>query len=63
MNETPIPPPLEETVVIVGVGMIGGSLAAAIRRHQIARHVIGIGRDRARMEAARDAGLIDTCKD
>ena len=59
MNETPIPSPLEETVVIVGVGMIGGSLAAAIRRHRIAGHVIGVGRDRARMEAARDAGLID----
>lgn len=48
-----------ETVAIVGVGLIGGSLAAAIRRGALARTVIGIGRDAARLAAARDRGLID----
>ena len=59
MNELPFSSPLEETVVIVGVGMIGGSLAAALKRRKIARTVIGVGRDQARIEAARAAGLID----
>ncbi|MEI8017699.1 MAG: prephenate dehydrogenase/arogenate dehydrogenase family protein [Schlesneria sp.] len=59
MNEPPFSSPLEETVVIVGVGMIGGSLAAALKRRKIARRVIGVGRDQARIEAALAAGLID----
>ena len=59
MNQPPFSSPLEETVVIVGVGMIGGSLAAAIKSRRLARHIIGVGRDRSRIEAARDAGLID----
>jgi prephenate dehydrogenase len=59
MNEPSFSSPLEETVVIVGVGMIGGSLAAALKRRKIARKVIGVGRDQARVEAALAAGLID----
>ena len=59
MNEPPISPLLEETVVIVGVGLIGGSLAAALRQRGIARTVIGVGRDAARLAAAHRAGLID----
>jgi prephenate dehydrogenase len=59
MNEPPFPTPLEENVVIVGVGLIGGSIAAAIKLRGVARRVIGIGRDQARIQAARSAGLID----
>ncbi len=59
MNELPFSSPLEETVVIVGVGMIGGSLAAALKRRKIALRVIGVGRDQARVDAALAAGLID----
>ena len=59
MNEPPFSSPLEETVVIVGVGLIGGSLAAALRQRRIARTVIGVGRDAARLAAAHRAGLID----
>lgn len=51
--------PLEETVVVVGVGLIGGSLAAALRSRRIARTVIGVGRDSTRLQQACDAGLID----
>src|SRR5258708_4368063 len=59
MFESPLSSPLEETVIIVGVGLIGGSLAAALKSRGVARTVIGVGRDIARIEAARDAGLID----
>ncbi len=56
---TPLTPPIEETVAIVGVGLIGGSLAAALKQRGLARRVIGVGRNAARLEAARTAGLID----
>ncbi len=59
MNESPLSSPLEETVAIVGVGLIGGSLAAALRQRKVARRVIGVGRDGSRLEAAKNAGLID----
>lgn len=47
------------TVAIVGVGLIGGSIAAALKKRQLASQVIGVGRDSARLEAARISGLID----
>ncbi len=59
MTKPPVSPPLEETVAIVGVGLIGGSLAAALKKRKAAGRVIGVGRDAARLEAARTAGLID----
>ena len=59
MPKPPPSSPLEETVAIVGVGLIGGSLAAALRQRKVARRVIGVGRDASRLEAARTAGLID----
>ena len=59
MPKPPPSPPLEEIVAVVGVGLIGGSLAAALRQRKVARRVIGVGRDAARLEAARKAGLID----
>ena len=51
--------PLEQTIAIVGVGLIGGSLAAAIRQRKLARKIIGVGRNAARIEMARTSGLID----
>jgi prephenate dehydrogenase len=50
---------LKKTVVIVGVGLIGGSLAAALRSRKLVQTIIGVGRDSARLELARQAGLID----
>jgi prephenate dehydrogenase len=47
------------TIAVVGVGLIGGSIAAAARRRGIAGRIIGIGRNAARLDVARRAGLID----
>lgn len=47
------------TVAVVGVGLIGGSIAAAVKQRGVAERVIGVGRNRERLEAARRAGLID----
>ncbi|MFO0919049.1 MAG: prephenate dehydrogenase/arogenate dehydrogenase family protein [Planctomycetaceae bacterium] len=59
MNTAPPPRPLEETVAIVGVGLIGGSLAAALKARRAARRVIGVGRNAQRLAHAKSAGLID----
>ncbi len=48
-----------ETLGIDGVGLIGGSIAAAAKARTVCRHVIGFGRSAVRLEAARNAGLID----
>lgn len=48
----------EHSIVIVGVGLIGGSIAASVRRRFPRVNVIGVGRNSDRLKAARDAGLL-----
>jgi prephenate dehydrogenase len=49
----------EESVAIAGVGLIGGSIAAALKIHGYPGPIIGLGRNQARLDAAKSAGLID----
>ncbi|MCB5363992.1 prephenate dehydrogenase/arogenate dehydrogenase family protein [Pusillimonas sp. CC-YST705] len=51
--------PLLDTVAIVGVGLIGGSFAAALRRRGLAKRIVGAGRSRATLMQAKQLGLID----
>jgi prephenate dehydrogenase len=46
-------------LVVVGVGLLGGSVAKAARARGIAREVIGIGREIGRLQAAVDDGVLD----
>ena len=46
-------------VAIVGVGLIGGSLGMALKNRRLAASVVGIGRDRERLEKARALGAVD----
>ncbi len=48
-----------ERLVIAGVGLIGGSLALALRRAGAVGEIVGLGRDAARLEKAVAAGLLD----
>lgn len=48
----------EEHVIIVGVGLIGGSIAAAIRKRFPTTKITGIGRDANRLAGAKAAGLL-----
>jgi prephenate dehydrogenase len=48
-----------EHVVVVGVGLIGGSLAAALRRLPDAPRVTGIDPDEASLALAIEAGVLD----
>jgi prephenate dehydrogenase len=56
---TPSAADRQEVIAIIGVGLIGGSIGAAVKRRHLARTVIGIGRNEARLQGAREAGLID----
>lgn len=50
-------------LVIAGVGLIGGSLAAALKQAGVVNEVIGLGRRRETLEQARQLGLIDVIGD
>lgn len=52
-----------DTVAIVGVGLIGGSFAAALRARGLAKRIVGAGRSRATLMQARQLGLIDDILD
>ena len=46
-------------LVVVGVGLLGGSVALAARASGVAREIVGVGRDRQRLEGPLRAGLVD----
>ena len=48
-----------ETVAIVGVGLIGGSIGLALRSRGLAARVVGVGRDPKTLQQAQDRGIID----
>jgi prephenate dehydrogenase len=48
-----------ERLAIVGVGLLGGSVAKAVRAHALAREIVGIGRDLARLGPAVSDGTLD----
>lgn len=47
-----------ETVAIVGVGLIGGSIGMALRQRNLAKNVVGIGRRQTSLRIARRVGAI-----
>jgi prephenate dehydrogenase len=51
--------PLVPVLAIVGVGLIGGSFAAALRRCGAVGRVLGVGRQPSSLARARELGLID----
>ncbi len=51
--------PLVERMTIAGVGLVGGSLAAAARQAGLVGEILGFGRTAANLALARERGLID----
>jgi prephenate dehydrogenase len=49
-----------DTVAIVGVGLIGGSIGLALRERHLARTVVGIGRRKSSLDSALARGCITT---
>ena len=48
-----------ERLAILGVGLLGGSLAKAVRAHGLAREIVGVGRDAGRLAPAVRDGALD----
>ena len=48
-----------DKLVIIGVGLIGGSVALAARRAGLARRIVGVGRPSENLDAALRLGVID----
>jgi prephenate dehydrogenase len=55
--------PLFERVAILGLGLLGGSVALAARHTGAARSVAGAGRRRGPLEYARERGIVDEIGD
>ena len=51
--------PMFQRMVIAGVGLIGGSLALAARKHGLVKEVIGYGRGEENLRLAQSRGIID----
>lgn len=52
-----------DRLVVVGVGLIGGSFALGLRRAGAVKRVIGVGRTQSSLEQARRLGIIDESAD
>jgi prephenate dehydrogenase len=50
---------LFERLLIAGVGLVGGSLAHAVREAGLAGEVVGFGRSEPNLAVARERGLVD----
>ena len=46
-------------LAVIGVGLIGGSFALALKQAGKVTHVVGVGRNRANLELARERRIID----
>ncbi|HWL07276.1 MAG TPA: prephenate dehydrogenase/arogenate dehydrogenase family protein [Planctomicrobium sp.] len=58
-SSTSEPQKLFDRIAIMGVGLIGGSIALAAKSWNVADHVIGYGRNRSRLQAALERGIIE----
>ncbi|MBI5970800.1 MAG: prephenate dehydrogenase/arogenate dehydrogenase family protein [Deltaproteobacteria bacterium] len=50
-----------EKAAIIGVGLIGGSLAMIMKQKGIAGHITGVGRGKENLNTAKRLGLVDEC--
>lgn len=48
-----------ETVAIVGVGLLGGSIGLALKERRLAQRIVGVGRRESRLREAQNCGAID----
>ncbi|MCI1011694.1 prephenate dehydrogenase/arogenate dehydrogenase family protein, partial [Pseudomonas oryzihabitans] len=53
--------PLIERLVVVGLGLIGGSFAKGARASGLCREVVGIDRDPETRRLAVELGVVDRC--
>lgn len=49
-------------LVIFGVGLIGGSVALALKKAQFVSHIVGVGRTKSSLDEALELGVIDSAE-
>jgi prephenate dehydrogenase len=49
-------------LVIFGVGLIGGSVALALKKASLSTHIVGVGRTEKSLQNALDLGVIDSAE-
>ncbi len=59
MPETPPAPPPFDRIAIVGLGLIGSSIARAARRYGLAREIVAVDADAAVRERVRELAIAD----
>jgi prephenate dehydrogenase len=52
-----------DQLTIIGVGLIGGSFAKALKKAAIVKHVVGYGRQQQNLQIALELGIIDQYSD
>ena len=50
-------------LVIIGVGLIGGSFALSLRKAGLVKHITGLGRSKENLQQALELGIIDEISD
>ncbi len=55
----PLDAPLFDRVALIGLGLIGSSIARAVRHRNVARTIVAIDRDEATIARVRELGIAD----
>lgn len=55
--------PILNKLVIIGVGLIGGSFALALRKAGMVKFIVGVGRNKENIQRALNLGVIDEIAD
>ena len=58
-----LPAPLIGTLVVVGLGLIGGSFAKGLRERGLCREVVGVDLDPESRRLAVELGVVDRCEE
>ncbi len=63
MTERTAAKPLVERLVVVGLGLIGGSFAKGLRARGVCREVVGVDLDAQARRLAVELGVVDRCEE
>ncbi len=63
MTERTAAKPLVERLVVVGLGLIGGSFAKGLRARGVCREVVGVDLDAQACRLAVELGVVDRCEE